>query len=383
MNSEFLPTARPPQDAGACAVGWPSWRLEPMAAVLRMIQLIGPADVTALVLGETGVGKEMVAQALHRVSPRKNGPFVKINCAAMPFELLESELFGYERGAFTGAERRKLGRFEQANRGTIFLDEIAEMAPSLQAKLLHVLQDGTFSRLGGREDIRADVRVVAATNRDLRGLVERGEFREDLYYRLCVVNIRVPALRDRPDEIPVLIGQFLESCAARDQVPRRELSAETVERLLRHHWPGNVRELENAIRQIVILGEDDCLLDTLLMRSRPEVRPPVMPLPEATPQRATSPREAMRVPFMPASSEMPVPFAEAMPAPDLLHVLGAEAQDVGLAVIGERARQQAEREAIHRALLSARWRRTDAARLLKINYRTLLRKMREYGLERE
>src|SRR5262245_50737537 len=193
MNSEFLPTARPPQDAGACAVGWPSWRLEPMAAVLRMIQLIGPADVTALVLGETGVGKEMVAQALHRVAPRRNGPFVKINCAAMPYDLLESELFGYERGAFTGAERRKLGRFEQANRGTIFLDEIAEMALSLQAKLLHVLQDGTFSRLGGREDIRADVRVVAATNRDLRGLVERGGFREDLYYRLCVVNIRVPA----------------------------------------------------------------------------------------------------------------------------------------------------------------------------------------------
>ena len=257
------------------------------------------------------------------------------------------------------------------------------------------------------------MRVVAATNRDLRALVERGEFREDLYYRLCVVSIRVPALRDRPDEIPILMCQFLESFALRDRVPRPHLSAETMERLRRHHWPGNVRELENAIRQIVLLGADDRLLDDLLMRSREAPRPPVMPLQqaprlpvppqfgsrlpatspeqgmrssamppqEATPLPAKSPQEAMRVPDIPLHRGVPVPVAEAIAAP--LSLAAADAQDVGLAVIGERARQDAERQAIQRALLSARWRRTDAARLLKINYRTLLRKMREYGLGRE
>jgi transcriptional regulator with PAS, ATPase and Fis domain len=343
---------------GGVGVGWPSWRLEPMASVLRMVRLVGPTDVTVLVLGETGVGKEMVAQALHQASPRRTGPFVKINCAAMPHELLESELFGYERGAFTGAERRKLGRFERADRGTIFLDEIGEMALPLQAKLLHVLQDGTFSRLGGNEEVRADVRIVAATNRELRQFVERGGFREDLYYRLCVVNIRLPALRDRPDEIPVLIRQFLDTYALRDGRTRPRLSAETMERLLRHRWPGNVRELENAVRQIVLLGESPEVLDGLL----------------ATPLaiRQTEARTAAAAVAAPPAA--PAPPASS-PAP-------SEAEELGLAVIAERARQEAERRAIERALIIARWRRTDAARALKISYRTLLRKMREYGLER-
>ena len=352
MNSEILPTDRVVEesDEGSVATGWPSWQLEPMAGVLRMVRLVGPTDVTALILGETGVGKEMVAQALHRASPRRKGPFVKINCAAMPRDLLESELFGYERGAFTGAERRKLGRFEQADHGTIFLDEIGEMALALQAKLLHVLQDGTFSRLGGNEEVRVDVRIVAATNREPRTLVERGEFREDLYYRLCVVNIRVPALRDRPDEIPVLIRQFLDTYALRDQRPRPRLSAETMERLVRYHWPGNVRELENVVRQIVLLGEDAHLLDGLLMPAAPAVRAPT-------------------------SEEVTVGAAPPPAAP-----ASSDAEELGLAVVAERARQEAERQAIERALLIARWRRTEAARLLKINYRTLLRKMREYGL---
>jgi transcriptional regulator with PAS, ATPase and Fis domain len=354
MASETVPSApvREEADEGSEALGWPSWRLEPMAGVLRMIRLIGPTDVTALVLGETGVGKEMVAQALHPASPRAKGPFVKINCAAMPYDLLESELFGYERGAFTGAERRKLGRFERADRGTIFLDEIGEMAPPLQAKLLHVLQDGTFSRLGGHDEVRVDVRIVAATNRELRALVERGQFREDLYYRLCVVNVRVPPLRERHDEIPDLIEEFLDGSARRDQRPRPTLSAETADRLLRHHWPGNVRELENAIRQIVLLGEDARLLDNLLIAAPPIAR-----------------AAGALVPARPVAVAPPVAVT---PSPD--------GERAGLAVVAERARQDAERQAIERALVSARWRRTEAARALKINYRTLLRKMRTYGL---
>jgi two-component system, NtrC family, response regulator AtoC len=350
MDREILPTHGVAEETGdgSVGLGWPSWRLEPMAGVLHMVRLVGPTDVTVLVLGETGVGKEMVAQTLHRTSPRRAGPFVKINCAAMPHDLLESELFGYERGAFTGAERRKLGRFEQADRGTIFLDEIGEMALSLQAKLLHVLQDGTFSRLGGHEEVRADVRIVAATNRELRTLVQRGEFREDLYYRLCVVSIRLPALRDRPDEVPVLIRQFLDVYALRDERARPRPSAKTMERLLRYQWPGNVRELENVIRQIVLLGDDVAVLENLLAAPRHEAMPGDVPLTGAS--GPESPRAAD----------------------------GAE--ELGLAAVAGRARQEAERQAIERALLISRWRRTEAARRLKISYRTLLRKMREYGL---
>ena len=228
------------------------------------------------------------------------------------------------------------------------------MAPPLQAKLLHVLQDGTFSRLGGSEEVKIDARVVAATNRELRALVERGQFREDLYYRLCVVTVRVPTLRDRPDEIPVLIRHFLDTYALRDERPRPRLSAATMERLQRHRWPGNVRELENAVRRIVLLGEDPGLLDTILMSPRPEAR------------ALTAAEGALR--------------GLGTPSPDTPGA--SDAEDVGLAAIGERARQDAERQAIEQALQSARWRRTEAARLLKINYRTLLRKIREYGLGR-
>ncbi|MGH7331577.1 MAG: sigma-54 interaction domain-containing protein [Candidatus Rokuibacteriota bacterium] len=352
MSHEILPSDRAAEEGGetSLGLGWPSWRFEPMASVLRMVRLVGPTDVTVLILGETGVGKEMVAHSLHRVSPRHEGPFVKINCAAMPRDLLESELFGYERGAFTGADRRKQGRFERADGGTIFLDEIGEMALPLQAKLLHVLQDATFSRLGGNEEIRADVRIVAATNRDLRTLAERAEFREDLYYRLSVVNIRLAALRERPDEISALIRQFLDTFALRDGRARPRLSAETLQRLTSYHWPGNVRELENIIRQLVLLGENAGILDNLLA-ARPAVSRPEPPDPE--------PRAVPRNPA---------------PGPP------AESENLGLSAIAERARQGAERHAIERALAISRWRRTEAARLLKISYRTLLRKMREYDL---
>jgi two-component system, NtrC family, response regulator AtoC len=332
-------------------VGWPSWHTEPMAAVSRMIRLVGPTDVTVLVLGETGVGKEMVARALHQRSPRRDHPFVKINCAAMPLDLLESELFGYERGAFTGAGRRKPGKFEQATAGTIFLDEIGEIPLPLQAKLLHVLQDGRFSPLGATADAHADARVIAATNRDLRARVDEGAFREDLFYRLSVINIRVPPLRDRPAEIPVLLEYFLATCAAQYGRSRPVLTAADLDRMLAHAWPGNVRELENVIRRLVVLGPDLGALDQL--------GPSSLSLP----------------PRPDAAAAALGPSVSPPPAPTL-----AEIEKLGLSEFVTRARGKSEREALQTALIRARWRRDVAARLLKVSYSTVVRKMREHGL---
>ncbi len=344
-----------PQTAarGAPGLGWPSWNTEPMAAVSRMIGLVGPTDVTILVLGETGVGKEMVARSLHETSPRASRPFVKINCAAMPLELLESELFGYERGAFTGADRRKPGKFEQASSGTIFLDEIGEIPLGVQAKLLHVLQDGRFSPLGAREDLQVDVRLVAATNRDLRAHVEAGAFREDLFYRLSVINIRVPPLRDRPTEIPLLLEHFLATHAVQYGRPRPRLSTADLRWLRAYPWPGNVRELENVIRRLVVLGPEAGVLEQLTT-SRPPAAPPAV-----SETGADQPPTAGGHPG-------------ARPTTDV--------EEVGLWEFVARARRHAERDALELALTRARWRRDVAARLLKVSYSTLVRKMREHGL---
>src|SRR5437867_6863022 len=210
-----------------------------MRAIRTVIENIADTDATVLVLGESGVGKDLVARAIHAASPRRDGPFVKVNCAALPAELLESELFGHEKGAFTGAHRRKPGKFEFANQGTICLDEIGEMPRALQAKLLHVLQDLQFSRVGGDDVIRVDLRVVATTNRDLEKAIASGDFREDLYYRLNVVEIRVPPLRERRDTLPTLIAYHL--ARFNKQYGRQvELSAETVELFMAYAWPGNV-----------------------------------------------------------------------------------------------------------------------------------------------
>lgn len=332
--------------------GWPSWRLEPMATVVRMSEMVGPTDVTVLLLGETGVGKEMLARCLHRCSPRVGGPFVKINCAAMPLTLLESELFGYEQGAFTGAERRKPGKFEQAHQGTIFLDEIGEMPLPLQAKLLHVLQDGSFSRLGGVEEVQVDVRVVAATNRDLMALVARGAFREDLFYRLSVVNIKVPALRERRAEIPILVRYFLAQWAERDGRPRPVLSAATMRRLAAAPWPGNVRELENAVRRIVLLGEEAGLE---ALASAPGAG-------TVTPGGRVRGEDAASPPRPSAGDH------------------STASEEPSLAEVADRARRAAERQAIEATLQKVRWRRREAARVLKVSYRTLIRKMQDYEL---
>ncbi len=333
---------------------------EPMRGVKRIIDNVAPTDVTVLVWGETGVGKEVVAWALHEGSPRRDRPFVKVNCAALPLELLESELFGYERGAFTGANRAKPGKFEQAHTGTIFLDEVGEMPLPIQAKLLQVLQDRQFSRLGSRADIKVDVRVLAATNKNLGQLVARKEFREDLYYRLNVINLHVPALRSRREEIPLLTERFLDVYGQEYQRPRRRLSAATMDRFANYPWPGNVRELENIVTRIVVLGSEDWV-GTELAERQQNLAPP-------RPVEAVG-AEAAPIASCPVAIESVAPVVES-----------AIPEDAGLKAIVERAAKAAERAELHRALGRTRWRRVEAARQLKISYRTLLRKIEEHGL---
>jgi len=234
-----------------------------MHRVKEIIDHVAHTDVTVLLQGESGVGKEVVARSIHRNSFRKDGPFIKVNCAALPEELLESELFGYEKGAFTGAYRQKPGKFELAGGGTIFLDEIAEISPSLQAKLLQVLQDRQFSRLGGKMDIRVDVRVLVATNRDIDEAVRKGHFREDLYFRLNVVTITVPPLRERRQEIPFLIEYFLDKYSKKYIKKTPPLSERMTKLLLQHRWPGNVRELENVLQRYVVLCDEDAIIGEL------------------------------------------------------------------------------------------------------------------------
>ncbi len=222
-------------------------------AVMDTLKQAAPSTATVLLLGESGTGKELVARAVHDASPRAQGPFVPINCAAIPETILESELFGYERGAFTGAIARKEGRFERASGGTLFLDEVGEMSPSVQVKLLRVLQEGEIERLGGTGPIKVDVRVVAATNKDLKALVDQGRFRDDLYYRLNVVSITLPPLRERREDVPLLANHFLKICAQKNLKPMAGFSKPALERLEGYAWPGNVRELENAVERAVVL----------------------------------------------------------------------------------------------------------------------------------
>jgi two-component system response regulator HydG len=225
-----------------------------MRQLLETLTQAAPAEATVLITGESGTGKELVAGAIHYNSPRRNGPFVKINCAAITETLLESELFGHERGAFTGADRRKEGRFVQAHGGTLFLDEISSMPMSMQAKLLRVLQERELTRVGGEEVIRLDVRVVAATNVPLEDMVKEGSFREDLYYRLNVVTLRLPALRERREDIPLLADRFLKDFSEKNRKDIKGFSPQAMDRMLRHSWPGNVRELMNAIERAVVLS---------------------------------------------------------------------------------------------------------------------------------
>jgi two-component system, NtrC family, response regulator AtoC len=311
-----------------------------MRDIQAVIEQAARADVTVLICGETGVGKELVARAIHAHSPRRRAAFVKVNCAAMPRELLESELFGHERGAFTGAHQRKPGRFELADGGTIFLDEIGELHPALQAKLLHVLQDGEFSRVGGRHNIRVDVRVICATNRDLAREVAASRFREDLFYRLNVINILVPPLRERREEIPALVGYFVHRYSRLFNFPEREVTSETLHAFMQYGWPGNIRELENFIKRMIVL-QDFTLPRTLM-----------------TPSVTASAASAVAEPF-------------------------AATKGLSLKEISRRAVLEAEREVICRALEQCRWNRVKTAKLLKISYRALLYKIKDMGLKQD
>ncbi len=232
-------------------------RSKKMRDVLEVLILAAPSDATILILGESGTGKELIANAIHENSPRKDRAFVKVNCAALAENLLESELFGHERGAFTGAVQQRKGRFELAAGGTIFLDEIGDMALSTQAKILRVLQEGEFERLGSSKTLKVDVRVVAATHRDLPRAIEEGTFREDLYFRLSVVTIELPALRERKEDIPTLAEHFLKKYAEKNQRLIKGFAPKTMDLLVRYDWPGNIRELENMVERAVILCRDE------------------------------------------------------------------------------------------------------------------------------
>ncbi len=243
-----------PVEEGLPLVG----RSQPMQAVYRMITRVLRNDLTVLILGESGTGKELVAEAIHELGHRRTGPFVAVNTAAIPAELIESELFGHEKGAFTGAVARHIGKFEQAAGGTLFLDEIGDMPMQAQTRLLRALQSGSIRRVGGREEVRVDARIIAATNRDLEPMIAAGQFREDLYYRLNVVPIHLPALRERPDDIEALARHFLQQ-AATEGLPRRQLAGDAVELLSRQPWRGNVRELKNFMYRLALLAREDMI----------------------------------------------------------------------------------------------------------------------------
>jgi nitrogen regulation protein NR(I) len=235
-------------------------RSQAMQQVFKLIGQVAVSNATALITGESGTGKELVARAIYHHSNRAQQPFLAVNCAAIPEQLLESELFGHERGAFTGATLQRIGKFEQCNKGTIFLDEIGDMTPATQTKILRVLQSGTFERVGGNQPIQVDVRVIAATNKPLEAAVAAKQFREDLFYRLNVVRIPIPPLRERPDDVPLLVNYFLEKNARELQRPPKSVAASVIKTLEKYHWPGNVRELENAIRRAHVMAKSDAIL---------------------------------------------------------------------------------------------------------------------------
>ncbi len=304
-----------------------------MQAVRRVVERAATASVPVLILGESGTGKEIIAKEIHRRSPWSQGPFVKLSCPAIPGTLLESELFGYEKGAFTGAWNAKPGRVELAHLGTLFLDEIGEMEPGLQAKLLQLLQDGQFSRIGGKEDTQVDVRIICATNRRLEDEVEAGSFRQDLFYRINVVSIRLPSLRERVDDIPSLAGYFLDFYNRQHHRQTRPFSPDVLELMCQCDWPGNIRELENLVRRHVILDSEEELVSQLLNRRRP-----------------AAPVEEFN------DGAIPLKLAT------------------------KRAVEEMERKLILKVLQENHWNRKKAARVLRISYRALLYKIKQAGL---
>jgi two-component system response regulator HydG len=302
-----------------------------MQTIFRLVEDIAPTDATVLIQGESGTGKEMVARAIHQLSHRRDKPFVVIDCSAYPATLLESELFGHEKGAFTGAARQKIGRFEKADKGTVFLDEIGEIPPSAQIKLLRVLQTQSFERLGGEKTLTVNVHFLAATNKDLLQEVKAGRFREDLYYRLNVIPIQLPPLRERPNDIPILARHFLRLFSAEQNKDIHDFGSEAMRAILNYSWPGNVRELENSVEHAMVLAKGSRI--------------------------------------------------EAIDLPAPLLGLGRPAlkgPPIGLATMAEK-----EQEILREALEKCQWNKKEAARHLGIGRNTLYQKMKRYGILRQ
>ena len=340
-------------------------RSEQMQNVFKLIGQLSASDATALVTGESGTGKELVARAIYNHSQRSRQPFLAINCAAIPENLLESELFGHEKGAFTGASTQRIGKFEQCNKGTIFLDEIGDMTLATQTKILRVLQSGTFERVGGNQPVQVDVRVIAATNKPLEQAVAKREFREDLFYRLNVVRIEIPPLRERREDIRLLVNYFLKKFSAPPQAPR-SISADVVAALERHHWPGNVRELENVIRRALVVAKGEAIL-------LPDLPAEVMGSgPAGAGLAATAPG---------ASSAVTRPAAGSSNA-DIASLARAlfqwARQERTLQVI-----PAVERELIIQALLETEGNQVQAAKLLGITRATLRKRVEKFHIKQE
>lgn len=353
-----------------------------MQDLMKMIRKVAATEATVLVTGENGTGKELVANEIFRQSPRRQGPFIRVNCAAMSENLIESEFFGHEKGAYTGALQRRHGRFELADKGTIMLDEIGEISPKMQVKLLRVLQEREFERVGGTKTISVDVRVVATTNRDLFQMVQRGLFREDLYYRLNVFPIEVPPLRDRGEDIVVLAEYFLSEFSRRHRKKLKGMNPAARMKLLQHPWPGNVRELQNTIERAVILTEPGAAIlpGSLLLSSPARMGSFAPPPPELMHERAAMPTDGPPPLDSPVSARIGSASAYAMP----MEPASPQPQPSALAPGGEEGEGPAqsladlERDHILRVLEQTGWNRAETADILQITTRTLRNKLRLY-----
>lgn len=312
---------------------------EPMRRLRELVVGVAPTDVPVVITGPSGSGKNLLAKAIHLLSPRKKDPFIEVSCVNIPSELLESELFGYEKGAFTGAYQSKPGRVEFGNGGTLFLDEIGDIPMVIQGKLLRLLQEGTFSRLGGYRDIQVDVRIISATNRNLELMVKEGKFREDLLFRINVINLEVPPLYERKEEIRILAKIFQNNYCRCYNRPLKSISKQNMEVLQRYHWPGNVRELENTMKRLVLLGEKVAISE---LREKIE------------------------------DSDFSKLLADPSSRPD----------GYDLKKVSKIAAERAENVIIRDALDKVQWKKKEAAKLLKISYKALLYKMKKYSVRR-